>query len=78
MPGKGLREHVGHHVISGYLFNVDKSILHNVVNKVVSDVNMLCSGMIFIIFGDSNSRDIVKVYGDRLCEGPRDFSKECA
>ena len=76
MPEKGLCEHVGHHVISGYVVNVDKSILHNVVNKVVSDVNVLCPGMIFIIFGDSNARDIVEVYGDRSCVGPHDFSKE--
>ena len=76
MPGKGLREHVDCHVIGGYIVNVDKSILHNVANKVVLDVNVLCPGMIFIVLGDSNSRDIFEVYGDRSCEGLCDFSKE--
>ena len=76
MPGKGLHEHVSCHVIGGYVVNVDKSVLHNVANKVVLDVDVLCPGMIFIVFGDSNGRDIVEVYGDRLCVGPCDFSKE--
>ena len=66
------------HVIGGYIVNVDKSVLHNVVNKVVLDVNVLCPGMIFIVFGDSNGRDIVEVYGDRSHEGPCNFSKERA
>ena len=78
MPGKGLREHVSHHVISGYIVNVDKSLLYHVANKVVSDVDVLCPGVIFIVLGDSNCRDIVEVYGDRSREGPHDFSKERA
>ena len=78
MPGKGLSEHVGHHIIGGYIVNVDKSLLYHVANKVVSDVDVLCPGVIFIILSDSNCRDIVEVYGDRSREGPRDFSKERA
>ena len=78
IPGKGLHEHVGRYAIGGYVVNVDKSPLYNVANKVVSDVNVLCPGVIFIILGDSNCRDIVEVYGDKSREGPRDFSKEHA
>ena len=57
---------------------MNESFADGMANEVISYVDMFCVRMVFIILGDGNGRNVVKVDGDGFHMWACDLAKECA
>ena len=55
---------------------MNESFADGVANEVISYVDMFRVWMVFIVLGDGNGRDVVKVDGDGFQEWTCDLTKE--
>ena len=68
VPGETCSEHVSCYVISWNVVNTNEPLLRSMMDEVVVDVNILCLGMVFIILGNGDGRDVVEVDSDGFYE----------
>ena len=57
---------------------MNESFADGMANGVISYIDMFRAQMVFIVLGDGNGRDVVKVDGDGFHKWVCDLTKECA
>src|SRR5579859_3324325 len=71
-----LRQSVHHHVLHWRVFQPCRSIFNAVPDKVVLDVDMLCTCMVFRIVCEGDSTSIVAIDDVLIADFISDFSEE--
>ena len=78
VPGESFREHVSRHIISLDIVNINESLSHSMTDEVVADIDVLHLGMVLIVLGNGDGRNVVKADCDGFFKWACNFCQKCA
>jgi hypothetical protein len=77
-PVEGFGEHIGQHVLCGYMEQGDLVVLEALPNEVVARVDMLGARVVFWIFGEGFGALIIDMERDLIVRAEPEFGQDMA